>query len=239
MRDTCPRPAQLQILCVCFPAMDAANPLQLSLASHATEFQTFWHVNTPDDNRGYTRAMNRLMRQTRAHFLLLLNQDVQILPDTIAKALEFMHAHPRCAIAGFKQVHPERPDEITHGGTGPAYPWGVHLGGLVSRGDCAVPRQFDWINGAAMIVRSAALPSIRLMDERFFMFYSDGDWCLTARQKGWQVWYCADAMVKHVGGASLTNSPERDRIFLADQAAFAAKWQPKLHTPAPAPLGVE
>lgn len=199
-------------------------------------------INTEQDNIGYTQAMNVLMRRPvaqRSRYLLLLNQDAQLEPHLALKLASFMDEHPRCAIAGCKQVDPENPDVITHGGTGPAYPWGIHLGGSVARGDCAISRQFDWVNGAAMIVRSAALPSIRLMDERFFMFYSDGDWCLTARQKGWQVWYCADAVVKHVGGASLTNNPERDQIVLADQAAFAAKWQPKLHTPAPAPLGVE
>lgn len=175
-------------------------------------------------NLGYTAGMNKLLHHLDGGYAVLIGQDVVLMPDAVEKAILFMESHPKCAIAGFKQLDPDDPDIITHGGTGEAFPAGQHLGGRVSNGDCAVSRPFYWVNGAAMIVRLDALSDIGYMDERFFLYGSDSDWCYTAGVKGWEVWYCAEAVCLHKGGCARTPTPEQNRRLAQDMQAWAEKW---------------
>lgn len=183
------------------------------------------------DNIGYTRGMNQLLQRAagfaykKGQYAVLLNQDAQLEPDAIANAVAFMDAHPRCAIAGMKQLDPSDPDLITHGGTGAPFPGGEHLTGRVSKGDHAVSKPFLWVNGAAMIVRLEALPDIGLMDERFFNIGNDSDWCMTAWMNGWEVWYCADAVCLHgTHGCSHEPSHEQLQSNIKDMAEWGKKW---------------
>lgn len=192
-------------------------------------------------NLGYTRGMNRLLADVVSldefpgwSYAVLLNQDAELRPHAILEAALFMDKHPNCAIAGFKQLDPADPDLITHGGTGTPYPAGVHLTGRVSNGDHAVSRKMLWVNGAACIVRLEALKDIGLMDERFFNIGSDSDWCMTAWQKGWEVWYCAEAVALHGrSGCSASPTPEQAEITAKDMAEWGLKWGPTFNPDLP------
>lgn len=180
------------------------------------------------NNIGLTKGANKLLSvalMQNATYAVWVNQDVVLMPDTVEQAVAFMDAHPRCAIAGMKQLDLSDPDRITHGGTGDAYPAGVHLTGLVSKGDHAESKRFGWVNGAAVIFRMDAIAEIGPLDDRYFLYFNDSDWCLTAGLAGWEVWYCADAVVHHEShGCARNPSPEQMKILQADTAAFEQKW---------------
>ena len=136
-----------------------------------------------------------------------------------------MDAHPRCAIAGIKQLSSENSDLIIHGGCGEAYPNGQHLSGLVSRDDHTTSRQMPWVNGACMVVRMESIPWFGLMDENMFLIGSDSDWCYTARSRGWQVWYIAEASCVHEQGVTSGNADEKvQRQMYLDMIYWRNKW---------------
>jgi GT2 family glycosyltransferase len=155
---------------------------------------------------------------------VVLNQDVYLQEDALEKMISFMDAHPKCAIAGIKQLSSQNPDHIIHGGTLECFPAGRHEGGLVSRGDCAVSKQVPWVNGACMIVRLKAILEFGLMDESMKMFCSDADLSLTARARGWECWYIAEAVCIHEQGVSKSMDQKMQKVFEADSIALRDKW---------------
>lgn len=180
------------------------------------------------DAEGFTKNVNALLRRAIAEgpykYALILNQDLYLKDRAFDRMFEFMQTHPRCAIAGIKQLSSENEDHIIHGGTYECFPTGRHEGGLVSKGDCNVSKQVPWVNGACMIVRMEALLEIGLMDPNYKMFGSDADWSYTARQRGWETWYIAEAVCVHEQGASKTQDEKMARVFDADMNYFAGKW---------------
>lgn len=199
-----------------------------SLAAGSIAPTPFIHDNSTD-NLGFTAACNLGLRQALKNndpYALLLNQDVYVRPDAVANLIAFMDAHPRCAIAGVKQVQADNENNIVHGGCLDAYPAGRHIVGHADHNDCAVSLPMPWVNGACLLVRMEAVIEIGLMDEGYFLIASDSDYCFTARSRGWEVWYCAEAAVLHESGG--VSSQGRDVATLArlqgDQRRFRDKW---------------
>lgn len=185
-------------------------------------------INNTDNNVGFTKAVNIGMREAvvnEDYLAIVLNQDCYLDPESIKQIVVFMDANPKCAIAGIKQLHSEDPDRIIHGGCTEAYPTGRHIGGLVSRGDCAFHKQMPWVNGACMVVRVSAVVDFGLMDESMFLFGSDSDWCYTARARGFEVWYIASASCVHEQGVSNASSDKTIHKWMyLDMLAWRNKW---------------
>lgn len=178
-------------------------------------------------NRGFTKACNDGLLQAMKsgdRYAMLLNQDCYIEFGAVLNAESFMNNHPRCAIAGAKQLLDSDPDFIVHGGCTRAYPRGVHLVGRISNGDCNESKKMPWINGALMVVNLAHVPYIGLMDETMFNFGSESDWCYTARARGFEVWYAANVVCRHECGESAKPSPEMERIMENDMGVWKSKW---------------
>jgi len=199
-----------------------------ALSKQTVSVEVFTHDNTTE-NIGFTRAANLGLREAHrrgSRFAMVINQDCYAEPDAVERLIELMDAHPRCAIAGPMQVSAENPDEIIHSGCIVAYPFGRHRGGgSRANGDFANDEQVPWINGACMFARMDALLEFGLMDENMFLIGSDSDWCLTARLRGWEVWYCAKACVLHEGGITSALPPiATQRIFQNDMDYFRRKW---------------
>lgn len=185
-------------------------------------------VDDSESGNGFTKTVNKGMKvqfyDADGNYAVILNQDCYLKPDAIEKMVAFMDAHPKCAIAGIKQLSSENEDVIIHGGTLECFPAGRHEGGLVSRGDCNFSKQVTWVNGACMIVRLEAILEIGLMDENMKMFGSDADWSFTARARGWECWYIAEAVCVHEQGVSKSMSPEMQKQFEYDMTHFRDKW---------------
>lgn len=184
-------------------------------------------IDDSETVNGFTKTVNagiRAARNANSTYVCVLNQDCYLKPDAIEKMIAFMADHPRCAIAGIKQLSSKDQDQIIHGGTLECYPAGRHEGGLVSRGDCNMPKQVPWVNGACMIVRLSAIAEFGLMDENMKMFGSDADWSFTARARGWETWYIADAVCVHEQGASKNMDEKMGRTFDRDMLYFRDKW---------------
>ncbi len=179
--------------------------------------------------KGFTASVNEGLRAVLPFvdtdkYALILNQDCYVKPGAIKTMIGFMDAHPKCAIAGIKQLSSHNEDMIIHGGTAECYPAGRHKGGSVKANDCNESKKVPWVNGACMIVRLEAVLDIGLMDSNFKMFCSDSDWSYTARARGWETWYIADAVCVHEQGASKTMDDKMSKIFYSDSLYFRDKW---------------
>lgn len=184
-------------------------------------------VREDEKGEGFTKNVNTLLKgffSAEYVYAVILNQDCYLRPNALETMYNFMQQHPRCAIAGIKQLSSDNEDLIIHGGTLECYPAGRHEGGRISQGDCSVNKQVPWVNGACMIVRFEAILEIGLMDETMKMFASDADWSYTARARGWETWYIANAVCVHEQGVSKSMDLQMQKTFEKDMLAFRSKW---------------
>lgn len=200
------------------------------------------------ENAGFARANNQALRLLRSDFALLLNSDAMLKAGSLRALLDFAQARPRAAIVGPRLTDGEgRLQPSTY--TTPS-PWNEFLKALKlykllpaavnsrlflsSFFDHRTSRQAARLTGACVLIRKTALDSIGLLPEEFFFYGEVHDWCLTARERGWQVWFCADTEVTHLGGQSSARkwpSPERlavnlretDRL-LSRHLSMPARW---------------
>jgi N-acetylglucosaminyl-diphospho-decaprenol L-rhamnosyltransferase len=164
-------------------------------------------------NVGFARANNQALPWVRGRYVLLLNTDAFVAPDTLVKTISFMDTHPRCGVLGVKLVGPD-------GAPQPSCryfptPWNVFL---ASNGlnwlspstrlvddmswDHASERECDWVPGCYYLVRREVIDSVGLFDPRYFVYYEEVDHCRAVRRAGWSVMYYPFTQVVHIGGGS-------------------------------------
>ena len=164
-------------------------------------------------NVGFGRANNQAVPRMRGRYLLLLNTDAFVSPDTLGKTVSFMDLNSRCGILGVKLVGED-------GSLQPSCrffptPWNVFLAAnglgryfphtrLVDdmSWDHDRHRQCDWVPGCYYLVRREVIDQIGLFDPKFFLYYEEVDHCRRAHQAGWNVTYYANTEVEHIGGES-------------------------------------
>lgn len=154
-------------------------------------------------------------------YVLLLNPDTVIRPNALKELLTFMDGHPQVGIAGsrledpdttpqrsafrFHSIWSEMENSLRFG------PVSKLLAGKVVAPPVAdIDHPTDWVAGASMIIRKAVIDAIGLMDESYFMYYEEVDFCLRANRAGWPCWYVPSSRVVHyVGQASGVTNTKR------------------------------
>ena len=164
------------------------------------------------DNLGFSRACNQAIRNTQAPFFLLLNPDTEVTEKSIDRLLSALDEDPSAAIAGARLEHSDGTLQVSvrHNPTIPAITLidGFLLGYLIPqpyRGEWLLGRHWAHarkrpvpsVSGAAMLVRRAAADEAGLLDERFYMYAEDDEWCLRLRRLGWKVLFVPRAVVRH------------------------------------------
>lgn len=146
-------------------------------------------------------------------YFLLLNPDTEIRSGAIKILVDFLEQHPEAGIAGSSyELADGTPWQITL-----RFPTllseldsGLRLGivsKLLKKWVVAQPAgdritQADWLPGASMLIRRQVIESIGLMDEGYFLYYEETDYCLQAKRGGWSCWYVPQSVVMHIGGQS-------------------------------------
>ncbi len=169
------------------------------------------------DNGGYASGNNFAIRDALVNdnapdYFWLLNPDTRVRPGAATALLTFASSHPEAGIFGsalsdengpwpFAFRFPSLLSEIESG---------LRLGLIskilnrwkVMRELTEEPAKVDWVPGASMLVRRAVFESVGLMDERFFLYFEETDFCLRAHRAGWTCWYVPDSKVHHLRGQS-------------------------------------
>ncbi len=159
-------------------------------------------------------------------YFWLLNPDTTIYPGAMKSLIDFLSAHPKVGLAG-SAIEEQR---------GVLWPYAFRFPSLLSELDDGLrlgvvtkllsrwtildpmngtPARVDWVPGASLMVRREVFADIGLMDEHYFLYYEETDFCLQARRAGWDCWYVPESRVFHVAGAStgmVDNPPEPRRL---------------------------
>lgn len=179
-------------------------------------------------NVGFSRANNMALERAEARYVLLLNPDTEPEPDSLRRLVEFMDAHPKAGACGPKLLNSDGSLQRN----GAKFPtllreflsvtglrrlamrrYEVALG--YGREDFDRLCEVDQVSGACLLVRAEAMRQVGMLDERFFMFYEEVEWCHRIKSAGWQVWYVPEARVTHhwMGSVKQFSKQMTDQLF--------------------------
>jgi N-acetylglucosaminyl-diphospho-decaprenol L-rhamnosyltransferase len=186
-------------------------------------------------NAGYARANNQGIAESRAPCVMLLNSDTQAPPGALAGLLDFVASHPEAGAVGPRLVRPNGSPQPYGFGSDPTigYLLARGLNRLLRRGylhDWATPvaQTVDWISGACLLARRAAIDQAGLLDENIFMYFEDNDWCLRMRQAGWKIYLAPQVQIVHLGGQSVAGNPSARRVYAQSLRYFYRKHYSRL-----------
>jgi len=186
-------------------------------------------------NAGFARANNIGIRESRGDAILLLNNDTIVPPGAIDRLVDELNRHPDVAVVGPRLVDGAGRAELSFGRMiGPLnelrQKWLAHGGGVDA---LTRRRQYpDWVSGACLLVRRADAEAVGGLDERFFMYTEDVDFCTALRSRGRRVLFTPDVEVVHLRGRSAATAPRATRdAYVRSHLAFYEK-----HHPAWAPI---
>jgi len=183
------------------------------------------------ENQGFAGANNQAIEQSKGRYLLLLNPDTLFKSGSLHKMITFMDDNSEVGALGCKILYPDGriqpsndnfpglftelfrmvqlkrliPDPKMRAKIGRK--WGKMLGRTLGGylnlyWDTERIREVDWITGAFFLIRRKAIQDVGLLDENFFMYYEDADWCYRMRQRGWKIFYFPFFEIVHYVGES-------------------------------------
>lgn len=186
------------------PDMVAAEFPQVKLIRH-------------DQNGGFAAGNNLGIAIAQGEYILLLNSDAYVFDDSLVETVRFMEQHPETGIMGAQLV-------CEDGSPQPSArqfptPWQKLrvLSGVESRhssyetyydyytageDDHPEPREVGWVPGTYFMIRRDVIDEIGGLDERFFMYFEEVDYCLRATKAGWKVVFNPTIPIIHLGGQS-------------------------------------
>lgn len=206
---------------------------QIAAAIRSRGWSSWVHLLPANRNGGFAAGNNLAIRAALAsadppNLVMLLNPDTIVRPGAIAALLGFMKSHPDVAMAGSRL---EDPDGTRHVSSF-RFPGVLSeleralrtriSGRLLARWAVALPhsnrpRQVDWVSGAAFTIRRQVFERIGLLDEDYFLYFEEVDFCLRARRAGFECWDVPDSRVVHfVGRSTGVTDPPRSRSRLPD-----------------------
>lgn len=210
----------------------------------ATEFPQARRILNPD-NRGYPAANNQGLRllgfpngAEAPRFALLLNPDTELPPDALAKMLAFMDAHPEAGVVGPKLVRQDGSLDLAcrrsfpspevsfyrFSGLARLFPRSRRFGRYnLTYLDPDEMAEVDAVVGAFMMVRREAIAKVGLLDEGFFMYGEDLDWCYRIKAVGWKVYYNPEVTVLHIKRAASARNPRAQVEFWRAMEYFYRK----------------
>jgi N-acetylglucosaminyl-diphospho-decaprenol L-rhamnosyltransferase len=226
---------------------DSAQRIQKAIDENG--WATWCTLTALDVNLGFTGGNNAVLRPAlqsadKPQYFLLLNADTIVHPHAFKTLVDFMDQNPKVGIAGSRLEDPDgTPQRSAFRFQSPLSEFEGHLRlGLVTRllqrwtvAPPVVDRtvETDWVAGASMIIRREVFEDIGLLDEGYYTYFDDIDFCFNARKKGWPTWYVPDSRVVHLVGQStgVNHRPRRlppylfearRRYFLKNHSIFYA-----------------
>ncbi|HNT23472.1 MAG TPA: glycosyltransferase family 2 protein [Anaerolineales bacterium] len=176
-------------------------------------------------NLGFARANNQAIQISRGDVILLLNSDTLILPGSLSNLFQCLEAYPDAGIFGGKLLNKDGSFQSSYNDFPNLISELLLMAGLARRvytnyypsypAERSLTTCYcDWVGGAFLLVRRAVCEQVGLLDENYFMYAEEVDWCYRAHQAGWRVVYCADAPIIHFGGQSASRSSYRQQLLL-------------------------
>lgn len=189
------------------------------------------------ENLGFARANNIGIRTSKGRYACLVNSDVIMLEDCIKNLMSFMDKHPTIGMAGPRILNPDRTlqPSCRHFptiwnnlcpalGLNRIFPKSAFFSGwIMNYWNHDSVRSVDALSGCFWMVRRKALNEVGLLDEDFFIYGEDLDWCKRFHKADWDVAFSPGAEAVHIGGASSANAPIK--FYLEMQKADLQYWR--------------
>jgi N-acetylglucosaminyl-diphospho-decaprenol L-rhamnosyltransferase len=178
------------------------------------------------ENRGLAAGWNTGMRLASGRWFLLLNADAWVVGEALSRLAAVLDQNPSAAVAGPRLRNPDGTLQRSLRGFPTLWrlateylflrklaPWTRSLNAFYGNGfDYDRELEAEFLMGAALLVRPEAVVEVGELDESFFLFSEEVDWCYRFRQAGWKVLFTPEAEVVHVGGASHGGSFFREQV---------------------------
>jgi len=192
-------------------------------------------------NQGFIKANNQAIRIARGRYVLLLNSDTVLLNNAIAKTVEFADANPQAAVVGCKVLNPD----LTLQRTCFMFPSVLNLflaatylykifpksrffgREHMTWWDFNDAREVETICGCFSLVRKQAIDKVGLMDERYFVYGDDPDWCYRFKKAGWKVMFSPEGRIIHYGGQTTSQKARAFRLQLEGSKLIFMKAAPQ------------
>jgi GT2 family glycosyltransferase len=187
-------------------------------------------------NVGFARATNQALRQARGRFVLLLNPDAFVAPESIALMTAYLDAHPAVGCVTCRLELENGRLDLACRRLFPTPSRSLYRMTLLSRifprnrrfGQYNLTYLSEWETteidqpcGAFMLVRAEILDEVGYLDERYFLFGEDTDWAYRIKKAGWQIWYVPTTTVRHIKRASTRkNRQQTIRYFYQSMRIF-------------------
>jgi N-acetylglucosaminyl-diphospho-decaprenol L-rhamnosyltransferase len=195
---------------------DSAQRIQKTIDDQG--WNSWCTLTAVSPNLGFTGGNNVILKPALSsadppEYVLLLNADTIVKPNAFRALVQFMDQHPNVGIAG---SHLEAPDGMVQASAFrfitpiSEFESSVRLSvvtRLLHRWNVVPPppsktSEAEWVSGTSMIIRREVFRDIGLLDDGFYTYYDDIDFCLNARRAGWPTWYVSDSRVVHLEGQS-------------------------------------
>ncbi len=191
-------------------------------------------------NLGFAKANNIAIKQASGQYILLLNPDTEIFPDTLEKSLLFMDHNPDCGAMGCKMIYPDG----RHQASVRRFPtwWPIFLMlikipkifpqlksikyYLAEDFDYNKQQTVDQIMGAFMLIPKIVFEQIGIFDERFFNWFEEVDLCRRIWQAGYKIYYFPEIKIIHHGGKSFAQEKliKNQKIFFSSALKYFLKY---------------
>jgi hypothetical protein len=175
-------------------------------------------------NVGFAKAVNQGLRQAKGEYLLLLNSDIFVKKDALVKLMAFAKNQPQTGVVGGRLLNP---DGSSQGScfylptltkvikefwfNGPST-----LGKYTPAGN--KPVEVEAVMGAVFLIPKKVLGKVGFLDERYFMYFEDLDYCRKVKQAGFRVYYLPAAEFIHEHGASGKSIPQQTHRWLVESS---------------------
>ena len=191
---------------------------KIATAIEERGWQSWASIVEAERNGGFSYGNNFAIRPALEHesppdYVWLLNPDAESLEGAGKALLDFMDAHPKAGLTTSRYVDPEDEPKAM------AFRHFTALSELVSNLRLGTmdrlfpqtvipvppqeqPYQAEWLSGTSLMIRREVFDTIGLMDEGYFLYFEESDYCLQAQRKGWELWYVPESRILHVIGAS-------------------------------------
>jgi GT2 family glycosyltransferase len=188
-----------------------------------------------DRNVGFTRANNQAIAVSKGDYLLWLNTDTILRPDTVSGLASFLELHPKAGVVGPKVLNPDGTFQSQCRRSLPTplasllymlkldrfFPENRLAGRyLMSHLPVDQANQVDSVSGCCLMTRREVLNAIGPLDEDFFGFGEDIDWCVRAKNAGWEVWYFPGSEIIHLKGQGGVHSRPYHKVWGIHQAMW-------------------
>lgn len=229
--DAQDRPPSIEIVVVDNASTDGSVEMLQADFPHIT-------LITNSHNRGFTIGNNQGIAAARGRYVMLLNPDTQVLGGALATLVDHMDENPDIGLVGPQLLYPDGGVQSSRRRFPNLATLFLESTWLESLAPSALLRRYyvldqpddsvldvDWVTGAAMLARREAIQQVGGLDESFFMYSEELDWCRRIKAAGWRVVYHPAAkIVHHVGKSSEQAIPARHINFQRSKIRYARKY---------------